>query len=54
MANIKKREVIVLLLSCALMVSSHGLLYNFYSIFLEEQGYSGAINRSALVSGRSI
>jgi len=30
-----------LLLSCALMVSSHGLLYNFYSIFLEQQGYSG-------------
>ena len=39
---LKQREVIVLLLSCALMVSSHGLLYNFYSIFLEEQGYSGA------------
>ncbi|MDB2679522.1 MFS transporter [Methylophilaceae bacterium] len=38
---LKKREVIVLLLSCALMVSSHGLLYNFYSIFLEQQGYSG-------------
>ena len=39
---LKQREVIILLLSCALMVSSHGLLYNFYSIFLEEQGYSGA------------
>lgn len=38
---LKNREVIVLLLSCALMVSSHGLLYNFYSIFLEQQGYSG-------------
>ncbi|MDA9086868.1 MFS transporter [Methylophilaceae bacterium] len=38
---LKKREVVVLLLSCALMVSSHGLLYNFYSIFLEQQGYSG-------------
>lgn len=38
---LKKREVAVLLLSCALMVSSHGLLYNFYSIFLEQQGYSG-------------
>ena len=37
---LKNREVIVLLLSCALMVSSHGLLYNFYSIFLEQQGYS--------------
>lgn len=38
---LKKREVVVLLISCALMVSSHGLLYNFYSIFLEQQGYSG-------------
>tara|TARA_B100001142_G_scaffold55226_1_gene53667 strand:+ start:1176 stop:2339 length:1164 start_codon:yes stop_codon:yes gene_type:complete len=38
---LKKREVAVLLVSCALMVSSHGLLYNFYSIFLEQQGYSG-------------
>ncbi|MBT4571160.1 MAG: MFS transporter, partial [Nitrosomonadales bacterium] len=38
---LRRREVIVLLLSCALMVSSHGLLYNFYSIFLEQQGYSG-------------
>lgn len=38
---LKNRGVIVLLLSCALMVSSHGLLYNFYSIFLEQQGYSG-------------
>ena len=38
---LRRREGIVLLLSCALMVSSHGLLYNFYSIFLEQQGYSG-------------
>ena len=38
---LRRRGVIVLLLSCALMVSSHGLLYNFYSIFLEQQGYSG-------------
>ena len=38
---LRRRGVIVLLLSCALMISSHGLLYNFYSIFLEQQGYSG-------------
>ena len=25
------------------MVSSHGLLYNFYSIFLKEQGYSSSL-----------
>jgi PPP family 3-phenylpropionic acid transporter len=39
---LKRKEVIVLLLSCALMVSSHGFLYNFYSIFLEQKGYSGS------------
>ena len=37
---LKKPEVISLLIGCALMVSSHGLLYNFYSIFLKEQNYS--------------
>ena len=40
---LKKREVIALLLGCALMVSSHGLLYNFYSIFLKEQNYSSSL-----------
>jgi len=40
---LKKTEVIILLTGCALMVSSHGLLYNFYSIFLQEQGYSNTI-----------
>ena len=40
---LKKPEVISLLIGCALMVSSHGLLYNFYSIFLKEQGYSSSL-----------
>lgn len=40
---LKKKEVISLFLGCALMVSSHGLLYNFYSIFLKEQGYSSSV-----------
>ena len=40
---LKRTEVIILLTGCALMVSSHGLLYNFYSIFLQEQGYSNII-----------
>jgi len=37
---IKNREVIAMLLGSGLMVSSHGLLYNFYSIFLTENNYS--------------
>ncbi|MGA1589894.1 MAG: MFS transporter [Methylophilaceae bacterium] len=40
---IKRPEVFSLLLSCALMVTSHGLLYNFYSIYMSEQGYSNSI-----------
>ena len=40
---IKKPEVFSLLLACALMVTSHGLLYNFYSIYMNEQGYSNSI-----------
>ena len=40
---LKKPEVISLLIGCALMVSSHGLLYNFYSIFLKEQNYSSSL-----------
>ncbi len=39
----KNPEVVVLLIGCALMVSSHGFLYNFYSIFLKEQGYSNFV-----------
>jgi len=37
---LKNNEVICLLSSCALMVTSHGLLYNFFSIYLDEQGYT--------------
>ena len=37
---IKNPQVMFLLVGCALMVSSHGLLYNFYSIFLKSNNYS--------------
>jgi MFS transporter, PPP family, 3-phenylpropionic acid transporter len=37
---VKQPTVIALLLGCALMVSAHGLLYNFYSIYLDSRGYS--------------
>lgn len=37
-----KKEVVILFISCALMVTSHGLLYNFYSIYLSESGYSNS------------
>ena len=37
---IKQPAVLSLLLGCALMVTAHGLLYNFYSIYLESHGYS--------------
>ncbi len=37
---IKNPAVIALLLGCALMVTAHGVLYNFYSIYLAEHGYS--------------
>jgi MFS transporter, PPP family, 3-phenylpropionic acid transporter len=37
---VKQPTVIALLLGCALMVSAHGLLYNFYSIYLDSHGYS--------------
>lgn len=40
---LKKPEVFSLLLACALMVTSHGLLYNFYSIYMNDQGYSNSI-----------
>ena len=40
---LQKPEVISLLIGCALMVSSHGLLYNFYSIFLKGQNYSSSL-----------
>lgn len=37
---VKNPAVIALLLGCALMVTAHGVLYNFYSIYLVEHGYS--------------
>ena len=38
---IKTPSVVALLIGCTLMVSAHGVLYNFYSIYLKEHGYSG-------------
>lgn len=37
---IRNPAVIALLIGCALMVTAHGVLYNFYSIYLAEHGYS--------------
>ena len=37
---IKQPNVIALLIGCALMVTAHGVLYNFYSIYLSDYGYS--------------
>lgn len=37
---IKQPNVLALLVGCACMVSAHGVLYNFYSIYLAEHGYS--------------
>ena len=39
---IKTPSVIALLIGCNLMVSAHGVLYNFYSIYLKEHGYTSA------------
>ena len=39
---IKTPSVVALLIGCTLMVSAHGVLYNFYSIYLNEHGYSSA------------
>ena len=39
---IKTPSVVALLIGCTLMVSAHGVLYNFYSIYLKEHGYSSA------------
>ena len=39
--TIKTPSVVALLIGCTLMVSAHGVLYNFYSIYLKEHGYSG-------------
>lgn len=41
---LKQPTVLALLFGCAMMVTAHGLMYNFYSIYLVEHGYSkGAI-----------
>lgn len=37
---VKQTNVIALLVGCALMVTAHGVLYNFYSIYLSAHGYS--------------
>jgi MFS transporter, PPP family, 3-phenylpropionic acid transporter len=39
---IKQPAVLALLVGCALMVTAHGVLYNFYSIYLAQHGYSKA------------
>ena len=40
---IKQPNVIALLVGCALMVTAHGVLYNFYSIYLSDHGYSNGM-----------
>ena len=40
---VKNPAVIALLIGCALMVTAHGVLYNFYSIYLAEHGYSKTV-----------
>jgi len=37
---VRQPNVVALLLGCSLMVTAHGVLYNFYSIYLSEHGYS--------------
>ncbi|MEY3885745.1 MAG: hypothetical protein RIS87_1520 [Pseudomonadota bacterium] len=37
---IRQPNVIALLVGCSLMVTAHGVLYNFYSIYLSDHGYS--------------
>ncbi len=37
---LRNPAVVALLIGCALMVSAHGVLYNFYSIYLAAHGYS--------------
>lgn len=40
---LRQPNVIALLVGCACMVTAHGVLYNFYSIYLSDHGYSKAI-----------
>lgn len=37
---VRQPNVIALLVGCSMMVTAHGMLYNFYSIYLSEHGYS--------------
>lgn len=37
---LRKPAVLALLAGCAMMVTAHGLMYNFYSIYLTQHGYS--------------
>jgi len=37
---IKQPAVVALLVGCSLMVTAHGVLYNFYSIYLVSHGYT--------------
>lgn len=39
---VRQPNVIALLVGCSMMVTAHGVLYNFYSIYLSEHGYSKA------------
>ena len=39
----RQPNVMALLLGCALMVTAHGVLYNFYSIYLSDHGYSKTV-----------
>lgn len=40
---LKQPNVVALLVGCSLMVTAHGVLYNFYSIYLSEHGYSKGV-----------
>ncbi len=40
---LKQPNVIALLVGCAMMVTAHGVLYNFYSIYLSDHGYSKGV-----------
>jgi MFS transporter, PPP family, 3-phenylpropionic acid transporter len=37
---VRQPPIVALLIGCAMMVTAHGMLYNFYSIYLESHHYS--------------
>jgi PPP family 3-phenylpropionic acid transporter len=39
----KNKQIIILLVSCLLMVTAHGIYYNFFSLFLVKFNYSGSM-----------